>query len=212
MTGGNDRLGGDPLGPARERSPGADRDLGVALLRLARRAIAEHLGVPLAPAPAHDALAEPGATFVTLLRDGELRGCIGSLEPRRRLAVDVHENALGAAFRDPRFAPLRRQEFGVVVVEVSLLGRSEPMRFGDEPDLLRQLVPGRDGLVLEYRERRATFLPQVWDALPQPREFVAALKRKAGLPHDFWSPALGAWRYTVSKWSETEFAASEVAR
>jgi hypothetical protein len=146
------------------------------------------------------------------MRDGELRGCIGSLEPLRRLGVDVRENALGAAFRDPRFAPLQRSEFETVVVEVSLLGRSEPMRFSGEPELLAQLVPGRDGLVLEVGERRATFLPQVWEALPVPRNFVAALKQKAGLPQDFWSAALKARRYRVAKWSEADFATGEARR
>jgi len=189
-----------------------DRELGRVLLRIARGAIGERLGAPAMPLPTHDALAVPGATFVTLRRDGALRGCIGSLEPRRRLGIDVHENAVGAAFRDPRFSPLRRPEFEAVVVEVSLLARSEPLRFSGEAELLAQLVPGRDGLVLEVGERRATFLPQVWEALPVPRDFIAALKQKAGLPQEFWSPALRARRYRVAKWSETDFATGEARR
>jgi AmmeMemoRadiSam system protein A len=192
--------------------PVRDRELGRVLLRIARGAIGERLGAPAMPLPTHDALAEPGATFVTLRRDGALRGCIGSLEPRRRLGIDVHENAVGAAFRDPRFSPLRRPEFEAVVVEVSLLARSEPLRFSGEAELLAQLVPGRDGLVLEVGERRATFLPQVWEALPVPRDFIAALKQKAGLPQEFWSPALRARRYRVAKWSETDFATGEARR
>jgi AmmeMemoRadiSam system protein A len=189
-----------------------DRDLGIALLRLARREIALHLDAPAAEPLAHAALAELGATFVTLLREGELRGCIGSLELRRRLDEDVRDNAVGAAFRDPRFAPLRRYELDALVVEVSLLGPSAPLRFADEADLLAQLDPGRDGLVIAYGGRRATFLPQVWEALPAPRDFLAALKRKAGLLPDFWSPDLSAWRYAVAKWSEDEQLDSEVTR
>jgi AmmeMemoRadiSam system protein A len=190
----------------------SDRELGFALLRHARAAIAARLAVPAATPPGHAALADPGATFVTLLQHGQLRGCIGSLEPWRRLDVDVRENALGAAFLDPRFAPLRRREFDEVVVEVSWLGRSEPLRFVDEADLLAQLAPGRDGLILEHRGRRATFLPQVWEALPAPRDFIAALKRKAGWPADFWSPDLAARRYAVTQWTEAEFASSAEGR
>jgi AmmeMemoRadiSam system protein A len=196
----------------RAGAPARDRDLGVALLRLARREIALHLDAPAASPLAHAALAEFGATFVTLLREGELRGCIGSLEPRRRLDEDVRDNAVGAAFRDPRFAPLRRYEFDALVVEVSLLGPPVPLCFADEADLLAQLVPGQDGLVIAYGGRRATFLPQVWEALPGPRDFLAALKRKAGLRPDFWSPELAARRYAVAKWSEDERLDSEVTR
>ena len=152
-----------------EASPVSDRDLGGALLRHARAAIAERLDAPAPLPPMHAALADPGATFVTLTQRGELRGCIGSLEPRRRLDVDVRENAVAAAFLDPRFSPLRRHEFDAVVVEVSLLGRSEPLAFDDEAELLAQLLPGRDGLIIEHQGRRATFLPQVWDAPPASR-------------------------------------------
>lgn len=190
----------------------SDRELGLAMLRIARAAIADRLGEPALATPVHAALAESGATFVTLLRHGELRGCIGSLEAWRRLDVDVRENALAAAFLDPRFPPLRRQELDDIVVEVSLLGPSEPLAFDDEADLLAQLVPGRDGLILEHPGRRATFLPQVWEALPAPEDFLGALKHKAGLPPDYWSPQLAARRYTVSKWSEKEHARSEAGR
>jgi hypothetical protein len=193
-------------------APAADRALGVALLRLARREIAQNLGAPATAPPAHPALAELGATFVTLLAAGELRGCIGSLEPRRRLDDDVCANALSAAFRDPRFPPLRRHELDALVVEVSLLGPSTPLHFADESDLLAQLVPGQDGLILALGERRATFLPQVWEALPLPRDFLAALKRKAGLAPDFRSPDLSVRRYAVAKWSEVESVDDEVAR
>ncbi|MGB2766650.1 MAG: AmmeMemoRadiSam system protein A, partial [Propionicimonas sp.] len=131
--------------------PLTDPSAGPILLGLARAAIAARLG--RAPAVDESApwLAAPGACFVTLTLDGRLRGCIGSLEPRRRLDVDVRENAVAAAFLDPRFSPLRRHEFDAVVVEVSLLGRSEPLAFDDEAELLAQLLPGRDGLIIEHQ-------------------------------------------------------------
>jgi len=188
-----------------------DPVLGRSLVRIARSAIALHLGVAAGEEPdrAHPALARPAATFVTLTREEVLRGCIGSLEPARPLAVDVRENALAAAFRDPRFPPLAVREFAAISVEVSLLGASEPVRFADEPHLLAQLAPGVDGVILEFGGRRATFLPQVWEALAEPREFLSALKRKAGLPVDFWHPRVNVRRYSVTKWKESELTVEE---
>ena len=106
--------------------------------------------------------------------------------------------------------PLARFEFDEVVVEVSLLTADEPIDVVDEDDLVARLRPGEDGLILGYGHRRATFLPQVWDSLPDPRDFLAALKRKAGLPEDFWSPQMNVSRYGVTKWMETEFHMSEL--
>jgi AmmeMemoRadiSam system protein A len=188
----------------------ADRDLGRALLALARGAIGAELGLRAADSASHAALDQPGATFVTLRQHAELRGCIGTLEPRRALGVDVRANAVAAAFRDPRFPPLAVREFHSTSVEVSLLSPHEPVAFAGEDDLLRQLRPGVDGIVLWAGDRRATFLPQVWESLPEPREFVAALKRKAGLRTDFAGEALRVSRYTVVKWTEEEFAAGVV--
>jgi len=184
----------------------APPELGLALLRRARYAIASELGVAAAPGGEHPSFAEPGATFVTLMQDGELRGCIGSLEPRRRLGIDVHENAIAAAFRDPRFAPLARSELAITAVEVSLIGPVEALAVGSEDELFALLRPGRDGLILSHGGRRATFLPQVWEALPDPRDFLAALKRKAGWPADFWTAAMNVERYSVLKWKESDFA------
>jgi AmmeMemoRadiSam system protein A len=185
-----------------------DPDLGRALLALARGAIGAELGFEDAGSIRHAALDEPGATFVTLRQDMDLRGCIGSLEARRRLALDVRANAVAAAFRDPRFVPLVAREFGGITVEVSLLSPHEPIAFDDEEHLLRQLRPGVDGLVLHAsHHRRATFLPQVWESVPEPRTFIAALKEKAGLPARGRIPGLRAARYTVTKWTEDEFAA-----
>jgi AmmeMemoRadiSam system protein A len=179
-------------------------DLGSALLVIARTAIAESLGLREAVDANHAALARPAATFVTLKLDGELRGCIGTLEPFRPLRADVRENAIGAAFRDPRFLPLRACEFEATSVEVSLLSASERVDVAGEDDLLAALRPGHDGLTLEYGRHRATFLPQVWDQLADPQDFVVALKRKAGLPADFWNTRIAVSRYQVTKWVEAE--------
>jgi len=189
-----------------------DPDLGRALLSIARSAIGAELGFRPTTDASHSALAQPAATFVTLKLADELRGCIGSLKPLRPLGVDVRENAIAAAFRDPRFPPLAVVEFEATSVEVSLLSADERVEVRDEEDLLARLRPGVDGLVLEYGRHRATFLPQVWESLPEPRGFLAALKRKAGLPGDFWSPQVNVSRYGVTKWAEGEFLMSEPAR
>ena len=190
----------------------AGPDLGKALLGIARSAIGVELGMPGQDKPAHALLGQPGATFVTLKRAGDLRGCIGSLRATRPLGVDVHANAIAAAFGDPRFPPLARFEFEEIVVEVSLLTADEPIDVADEAELIARLRPGIDGLILGYGHQRATFLPQVWDALPDPRDFVAALKRKAGLPEHFWSPQMNVSRYGVTKWTEREPEMSELRR
>ncbi|MCS6785757.1 MAG: AmmeMemoRadiSam system protein A [Thiobacillaceae bacterium] len=179
-----------------------NEERGRVLTRLARARIARDLGLP-AEEPERPAwLKQPGAAFVTLTRDGRLRGCIGSLSARRSLEEDVEENARLAAFADPRFAPLTPEEFADTEVEVSVLSPTEPIYFTDEADALRQLRPGIDGVILEYGRQRATFLPQVWAQLPEPRDFLAHLKRKAGLPADFWHPDLKLYRYTVEKYTE----------
>ncbi len=182
-----------------------DRDLGAALIATARGAIDAAFGRPEARVRPHAALDRPGATFVTLKQDGELRGCIGSLEAHRLLAIDVRRNALAAAFDDPRFAPLVAPELAVTTVEVSLLSPASRVEVADEEDLLARLEPGVDGIVLELGRRRATFLPQVWESLPDPRDFIGALKRKAGMPASFWSPEMRVSRYTVASWQQAEF-------
>jgi AmmeMemoRadiSam system protein A len=135
------------------------------------------------------------ASFVTLQRQGALRGCIGSLEARRPLVADVTENAYAAAFRDPRFAPLASHEFADLEIHLSLLTPAEPMEAASEADLLRQLRPGEDGLILQEGSHRATFLPAVWESLPEPRSFIRHLKQKAGLPAEYWSDTLTVLRY-----------------
>ncbi len=168
----------------------------------ARNAIGSALGLPAVDEPAHQALARPGASFVTLRRGADLRGCIGSLEARRPLGEDVHHNARAAAFQDPRFAPVTVREMQALRIEVSLLGPASRIAAVDEAALLRQLQPGVDGLVLQWRGQRATFLPQVWEQLPEPAAFVGALKRKAGLPDGFWAADLQCARYGVRQFKE----------
>ncbi|MDR1709953.1 MAG: AmmeMemoRadiSam system protein A [Candidatus Accumulibacter sp.] len=176
--------------------------LGQALLILARNAIEGEFGRPARAAAPLAELAAPGAAFVTLTQNGNLRGCIGSLEAWRPLAEDVAANARAAAFRDPRFPALRREELEATRVEVSLLDAPEPMHFTDEADALAQLRPNVDGLILSRGSRRATFLPQVWESLATPRAFMEHLKLKAGLPANFWSADVKLARYGVRKWKE----------
>ena len=144
-----------------------------------------------------EALRIPRATFVTLQEAGELRGCIGTLEAHQALVKDIADNAFNAAFRDPRFAPLRADELSRLDIHISVLSLPQPMTFRDEADLLAQLRPGIDGLILTAPDHRGTFLPSVWDALPRAEEFLRHLKRKAGLPADYWSPQLQVQRYTT---------------
>ncbi len=188
-----------------------DAEQGRLLLAIARGAIAERLGLASPPdlptnlstdAPSLSWLREPGAVFVTLTQHGALRGCIGSLEAHRPLLDDVRANARAAAFSDPRFPALAAEELDATRVEVSILSRPEPMHFRDEADLLGQLRPASDGVILEHGRHRATFLPQVWEQLPEPREFMAQLKRKAGLAADFWADDVRISRYGVEKFKE----------
>ncbi len=180
----------------------SDVEKGPVLVTLARNAIAQHLGAPTRALDEPDWLRKPGASFVTLTQHGQLRGCIGSLTAYRPLVRDVVDNALAAAFRDPRFPPLLLTELATTRVEVSLLSPQQVMQFRDEADALVQLHPGVDGVVLECGDHRSTFLPQVWEQLPQPKRFLGQLKLKAGLPQSFWSPEVRLHRYTVEKWKE----------
>ena len=145
-------------------------------------------------------LRETAATFVTLRDAGELRGCIGTVDARRALGDDVAWNAHAAAYRDPRFPPVAPNERDRLEVEVSVLTPRVALEANSEAELLRALRPGVDGLVLEYEGRSATFLPQVWESLPDPIDFLAELRRKAGLPARFWHPSLVASRYGVEKY------------
>lgn len=137
------------------------------------------------------------ATFVTLNRMHQLRGCIGMLEARRPLVVDVAENAFAAAFGDPRFPPLEESELHGLDLHISVLSPPEPMAFTSEEDLIAQLHPGIDGIILHEHGRRGTFLPSVWESLHNPRDFLAHLKLKAGLSSDYWSETISAERYSA---------------
>lgn len=175
---------------------------GRVLLPIARAAIAKALGITQTADESAPWLAERGACFVTLTQHGNLRGCIGTLEAHRSLLSDLKSNAVSAALRDPRFSPLSQEELGITDIEISLLSPTKPMTFTGEADALAQLHPGVDGVVFEYDGYRSTFLPQVWEQLPSPQEFLAHLKRKAGLPDDFWESGVRLSRYTVIKFSE----------
>jgi len=177
-------------------------DRGAVLVAIAREAIGERFG--LAPAPVRDEpwLASPAATFVTLRCEEDLRGCIGSIDPRRPLGEDVAHNARAAAFSDPRFEPLTVAEYASVSVEVSVLSPRTPLAVASEAEALDRLRPGIDGVYLEYRDQAATFLPQVWESLPDPVEFLSALSHKARLPARFWDPAIRLTRYTVEKYGD----------
>lgn len=180
------------------------------LLRVARAAIDRGLASRQPPevevAAFPPALRELAATFVTLKLDGELRGCIGTLEARDPLILDVALHAYAAAFDDPRFLPVRRDEFERLDISVSVLTRPEPLKVSNQAELLEQLRPGRDGLILDYPGHRATFLPAVWKDLPDPLRFVRNLKRKAGLTESFWSPQLRFLRYGSESFDEHDFA------
>jgi hypothetical protein len=183
------------------RPEGASPIDGARLLEVARASIRSGVerGRPIAP----DVLAfpaplrEPRASFVTLERGGALRGCIGGLEPTRPLVADVAEHAFAAAFRDPRFPPVRADELPHLAVHLSVLSALEEVSFASEADLLARLRPGVDGLLLEAGACRGTFLPAVWEQLPEPRAFLRALERKAGLGEGCWSRGVRVHRYTV---------------
>lgn len=177
-------------------------ELGATLLILARNAISGRLGLGQPPADDCPELHEHGATFVTLTQHGDLRGCIGSLEAWRPLVLDVQENAIAAAFRDPRFAPLTADELPITRIEVSLLTPAEPIFFTSEADALAQLLPNVDGVIFTAGQHRSTFLPQVWEQLPGPATFMAHLKQKAGLPGNYWGSDVHLERYHVKKWKE----------
>ncbi|HZN27191.1 MAG TPA: AmmeMemoRadiSam system protein A [Burkholderiales bacterium] len=175
---------------------------GQILLYIARATIAREFGRMHPSSEDAEWLRDPGACFVTLRQGERLRGCIGTLKAHRALLEDVKANARNAAFRDPRFPPLAEQELDRTSVEVSLLSPLERIASESEAHALAQLRPGIDGVVFEYGYHQSTYLPQVWEDLPDPAEFLATLKQKAGLPPDFWDPEVKLARYTVSKWCE----------
>jgi AmmeMemoRadiSam system protein A len=179
-----------------------DKKLAEALLRIARESIAEGLGLQRTldwskELHSHSVLSLSGAVFVTLTIQGELRGCIGSLQAHRSLGDDCRRNAYSAAFEDPRFPALNKEEFEKMRIEVSILSKPSPLPCSSEKEAIGKLRPGLDGVILEWQGYRATYLPQVWEQLPIAEQFLRSLKRKAGLPVDFWAPDLKLQIYQV---------------
>ena len=174
-------------------------DRAATLIGIARQAIAmSERPAPRASWP--DAwLGDRGASFVTLRLDEDLRGCIGSVDAHRALGDDVAHNAFAAAYRDPRFAPVAEDERGRLVVEVSVLSARVPMNVATQEEALAAMRPGIDGIYLEYNGLTSTFLPQVWESLADPLDFLCELRRKAGLPARFWHEQIRLSRYTVEK-------------
>jgi AmmeMemoRadiSam system protein A len=156
------------------------------LLRLARRYLEAYVCRGEAPAlrlsGLPDRLQQAGASFVTLTREGELRGCIGSTKPKRPLAEDVAANVIAAACRDPRFSPVSADELADVRLQITVLTRPRPLPYADYEQLLQNLRPAVDGVILHYQERRGLLLPQVWRRIPEPARFLKAICYKAGIP------------------------------
>jgi AmmeMemoRadiSam system protein B/AmmeMemoRadiSam system protein A len=200
-AGGKSRVVGYSAFAVYEAEPPSPADVGRVLVEIARGSIANGLGLASVPVRRNHLpwLLQPGASFVTLKTDGQLRGCTGSLEASRPLGQDVAANARAAAFDDPRFPKLAREEWPRCEVEVSLLSAARPIHFADEADLHAQMRAGEDGLILECDGRRATFLPQVWEGIPDKRIFLQELAKKAGLPEGTRIARCKVSRYRVRK-------------
>jgi AmmeMemoRadiSam system protein A len=181
---------------------------GKSLLCVAARSILHGLeqGTPLLidPATYPADLAAQGACFVTLKKSGALRGCIGSSIAHRPLIVDTALNGFAAAFKDPRFANLTHEEIADLLLSISVLATPQAMTIKDEKDLLAQLRPNIDGLIIVNQSKRALFLPSVWESLPHAEEFLMRLKEKAGMPPDHWSATFQALRFTAQELSADE--------
>jgi AmmeMemoRadiSam system protein A len=177
------------------------------LLRIAYQSICSGLETRQPAVISADAiparLAARRASFVTLHSEEKLRGCIGSLEPRTSLAEDVSLNAYAAAFRDTRFRPLQADELTSLSLQISVLSTPEMLDFDSESTLLAAVRPGIDGLILQEQAFRGTFLPSVWESLPDPAQFLGHLKLKAGLAADYWSKSIRVWRYTTESFASS---------
>jgi AmmeMemoRadiSam system protein A len=160
---------------------------GQILLQLARNTLVHKLEKgPVPLKPDEPAFSVKAATFVTLKIAGKLRGCIGNLEPVGALWESVRANTINAAFHDQRFSPLTLEELPAVRIDISILSQPKPLEYEDTEDLLAKLRPGIDGVILRYGQRGATFLPQVWQQLTSPEQFLGHLCLKAGLPQETW--------------------------
>lgn len=165
-----------------------DRHQASLLLKFARKTIGGKLkgNFETVSAPPDTCFSEKAATFVTLKTAGQLRGCIGSLEATTTLWQSIQQNAINAAFHDSRFNPLSPDELEKIHIDISILTEPLPLNYQDAEDLVDQLRPGVDGVILQHGRRGATFLPQVWDQLPTAELFLSHLCRKAGLSEDCW--------------------------
>jgi len=178
---------------------------GSTLLGFARQTIAARLGRGDTPVerPADREFEQQRAVFVTLKKHGQLRGCIGNLEPVGSLWQGVRDNAINAAFNDYRFSPLSADELDELLIDISILGPPTSLEYRDADDLLAKLHPGKDGVILSVGASRATFLPQVWQQLPRPEDFLGHLCRKAGLRDTAWRDSHPAIRvYRVQSFEE----------
>lgn len=184
---------------------------GAILVQLARHTITRRLGSTVAPAEdetlarqlSDDIFRQPRATFVTLHKAGALRGCMGTLSPGESLIDSIRHNAVNAAFHDPRFPPLAAEELAQVQIEISILTIPQPLPHETGDELLAALQPGIDGVILQFGAAGATFLPQVWEQLPRPEDFLNRLCLKAGLPADTWETGrLDVQTYQVRHFSE----------
>lgn len=186
-----------------------------ALLSTARDALGARVGAPGAAGLAADHDAAPlgthAASFVTLTEGGRLRGCIGSLAAHRSLAEDVAANAVAAGLRDPRFAPVAAADLNRLRLKVAVLSRPAPLSFGSEDEARARIVPGLDGVILSSAGRRGVFLPMVWESLPEPADFLDALKQKAGLPRRYWAEDLTLQRFRAESFAEPEPVAAAAA-
>ncbi len=187
------------------------RKEGLALLKLARECIAgKFKGKDLddeliSNGISQELLKQKRGVFVTLHKNGELRGCIGNIEPVKTLVHGVRENALFAAFRDSRFAPLTLDELSLIDIEISILSKPEKMVYKDTPELLSNLTPKVDGVIIEKDHNRATFLPQVWEQLPKTEDFLTHLCMKAGLSANEWEKSgMTIHTYQVQSFGELD--------
>ncbi len=201
---------GDTVMEQNKKSSEFSKEKGETLLKLARKTIAQKLGIPVPESKdLEDSLKDPAfqsrrGTFVTLKINHQLRGCIGNLNPDKTIREGVEDNAIHAAFHDPRFRPLSKNEFDKIDIEISLLTEPKKLEFKDASDLLAKLRPGIDGVIIRKGMYSATFLPQVWEQLPDKEEFLGHLCTKAGLPSRAWKePGLEVMTYQVQYFEET---------
>lgn len=180
------------------------RDQGYALLHFARAVLAKQLEVEVEVSPlSGEVFATYRGTFVTLKKDGQLRGCIGNIEPVKTIAEGVEANVLSAAFHDSRFPPLHITELKDIAISISILSPAVPLEYEDAGDLLGKLRTGVDGVILRYGNRQATFLPQVWEQLGKAEDFMAHLSLKAGLAKDAWrNEGVEVYTYQVENFAE----------